>query len=112
MHQAKLRVTQVFELAKMKGSLSLQKAPLSKSTELCSHPKPPYGHQIAHTDHHCTSEKQPAKADHSIKCSLFEYEIVYSCTILFMMKIEPAKLGDKTNKFNAQSSTGLLLQKT
>jgi len=36
--------------------------------------KLPFGHQTTHTDHHCASEKQPAKADHfSIAC--FEDEI-------------------------------------
>jgi len=36
--------------------------------------KPPFGHQTAHTDCHCGSEKQPAKANHlSVAC--FEHEI-------------------------------------
>ena len=72
MHQAKLWVTQVFKLAKMKGNLQ-QTTPQS-CTATHSHPKPPFVHQTAHTDHHCASEKQPAKADHlSVAC--FQYEI-------------------------------------
>jgi len=80
MHQAKLRATQVFELAKMKGNL--QQTPLFNSTELFGHSrpciprlaKPPFGQQTARTDRHCVSEKQPAKPDHStVAC--FEHEI-------------------------------------
>jgi len=37
MHQAKLRATQVFKFAKMKGNL--QQTPLFKTTELYSHSK-------------------------------------------------------------------------
>jgi len=46
--------------------------------------KPLFGHQTAHTDRHCASEKQPAKADHisvavlNLKFnSLFMYHSVY-----------------------------------
>ena len=36
--------------------------------------KLPFGHQTALTDHYCTLEKQPGKADHSI-VACFDYEI-------------------------------------
>jgi len=49
--------------------------------------KLPFGQQTAPTDHHCASEKQPAKADHS-SVACFEYEnlLAHSCNIVFMMK--------------------------
>jgi len=36
--------------------------------------KLPFGHQTARTDHHCASEKQPAKAD-LLSVACFEYDI-------------------------------------
>ena len=69
-HQANLLLaSQAFELAKMKGNLQhtqhrravqpLTAIPINQAS---------IGHQTAHTDRHCSSEKQPTKADH---CSLF-----------------------------------------
>jgi len=37
--------------------------------------KSPFGHQTTHTDRHCGSEKQPAKADH-FSVAYFEHEIL------------------------------------
>jgi len=49
-------------------------------------------HPTARTVHQCASERQPAKADHlSVAC--FEF---YTCTILFMVKIKSAGMGNKT----------------
>ena len=89
MHQAKLLATQVFELAKMKGNL--QHTPLFNTKDhramqpLTTIPrlaKLPFGHQTTCTDHHCASEKQSAKADHS-SVACFEYEIYYFIHVPF-----------------------------
>jgi len=74
MHQAKLWASEVFELAKMKGNS--QQTPLFNTTELCSHSQPSQdwpSFQTTRADHHCASEKQTAKADHS-SVACFEYE--------------------------------------
>ena len=65
MYQAKLQAIQVFEPTKMKGNTFTQYhravQPLTAIPKLAN---PPFGLQITHTDCHCTTEKQLAKADH------------------------------------------------
>ena len=70
MHKAKLWATQVFTLAKMKGNLQQtctfiqHHIAVQPLTAIPRPAKPPFAHQTACKDRHCTSKKQPAKADH------------------------------------------------
>jgi len=74
MHQAKLRASQTFELAKMKGNL--QQTPLFNTTELCSHSHDPKTDQGSiwtpdRSNRSPLSFRKAARKSRPLKCSLF-----------------------------------------
>jgi len=84
MHQAKLWASQAFEGKFIADTYIQYHRAVQLLTTIPRLAKLPFGHQTACTDHHCASEKQQAKADHSSvvvlnmkSISLFMYHSVY-----------------------------------